>query len=216
MRIDPAGYPFIGAAGLLALLLAVTRYRVWGFAPLLIGLFFLYFFRDPDRVVRAGPGEVVSPADGRVLIAGDAKPASAPPGQWRQISIFLSPTDVHVNRIPIAGRVVRVERHPGRFLPAYRPEAATQNERTEVWIEWAGELIVVRQVVGVLARRIVTRLEPGAEVQTGQRYGIMKFGSRIDLYLPLSATMLVAPGARVVGAETILARLAVPSTETRE
>jgi phosphatidylserine decarboxylase len=170
-----------------------------------LALFMLYFFRDPDRAVPDLAGAVVSPADGRVLIAGDAEAASAPPGDWKQISIFLSPLDVHINRIPIGGRVARVEYTPGRFLAAYRPESARVNERNDVWIERDGEAVVCRQVVGVLARRLVCRVGPGAAVRTGQRYGLMKFGSRIDLYLPPRAAVRVAAGDRVRGGETVVA-----------
>jgi phosphatidylserine decarboxylase len=168
----------------------------------------LYFFRDPDRHSQAGPDDILSPADGRVLVAGDAEPAGAPAGTWRQISIFLSPVDVHVNRIPLGGRVTRVSYTPGKFLPAYRAEAASQNERNEIWIEHNGQTIICRQVVGVLARRILCRVGEGAEVTAGQRYGIMKFGSRMDLYLPPDATLTVRVGDRVRSGETTLARLA--------
>ena len=150
---------------------------------------------------------MISPADGRVLVAGPAESAGAPVGTWQQVSIFLSPMDVHVNRVPIGGRVTRVLETPGRFLPAYRPEAASQNERTEIWIERAGQTIVCRQVVGLLARRIVCRLAEGAQVETGQRYGIMKFGSRMDIYLPPDATIAVHVGDRVLSGVTRIARL---------
>jgi phosphatidylserine decarboxylase len=142
-----------------------------------------------------------------VLVAGPAQGESTPPGTWQQVSIFLSPLDVHVNRVPVGGRVTRVMETPGRFLPAYRSEAASQNERTEIWIERAGQTIVCRQVVGVLARRIVCRLGEGAQVEAGQRYGIMKFGSRMDIYLPPDATITVQVGDRVLGGLTRIARL---------
>jgi phosphatidylserine decarboxylase len=140
-----------------------------------------------------------------VLVAGAAEAASAPPGAWKQVSIFLSPIDVHINRIPIDGRVTRVDYTPGRFLAAYRPESARVNERNEVWIEREGGTVVCRQVVGVLARRLVCRVAPGAQVRTGERYGLMKFGSRIDLYLPPSATLRVAVGDRVRSGESVVA-----------
>ncbi len=115
-------------------------------------------------------GEVVlSPADGRVKFSGLANADAAPPGAWQQVSIFLSPMDVHVNRIPASGRVTRVSYTPGRFLPAYRPDAATANERSEIWIDHHGQTIVARQVVGILARRVVCRVQVGADVQAGDR-----------------------------------------------
>ena len=121
--------------------------------------------------------------------------------------MFLSPLDVHVNRTPVAGTVTRVEYHPGAFLPAYRKEAGELNEWTEVWIDRPGGPIVARQIVGVLARRIVCRLQVGDKVEAGQRFGVMKFGSRMDLFLPLSAKVRVKVGDKVVGGETTLATL---------
>ena len=204
MKIDRAGWPFVHGALVPALILAAVLpwlAAVFG----VIALFMVYFFRDPDRTVPDQADAVVSPADGRVLVAGEAERTSAPPGAWKQISIFLSPLDVHINRIPIGGRVTRVEYTPGRFLAAYRPESARVNERNEVWIERDGGIVVCRQVVGVLARRLVCRVAPGAAVRTGERYGLMKFGSRIDLYLPLHATLRVAVGDRVRSGETVVA-----------
>ena len=204
MTIDRAGWPFVLGALVPALALAfVLPWLAAVFAAL--ALFMLYFFRDPERVVPAQAGQVVAPADGRVLVAGEAEAAAAPPGSWKQISIFLSPLDVHINRIPIDGRVSRVQYTPGRFLAAYRPESARENERNEVYIERDGGTLVCRQVVGVLARRLVCRVAPGASVRTGERFGLMKFGSRIDLYLPPRSTLRVAVGDRVRGGETVVA-----------
>lgn len=210
MRIDKAGWPFI-VGGLLpaAMLLAARRPRLA--APCAaLAAFMAYFFRDPDRNVPADPDVVVAPADGRVMVARAADPRVAPPGEWLQVSIFLSPLDVHVNRIPIGGTIRRVDHRPGRFLAAYRPESALANERTEIWIDTGRELVVVRQVVGVLARRIVCRIEEGAVVRTGDRFGLMKFGSRMDVFLPPSATLVVGEGERTRGGETVIARLARP------
>ena len=150
---------------------------------------------------------MLAPADGRVLVAGQAATDVAPPGVWQQISIFLSPTDVHVNRIPVTGRVARVEFRPGRFLPAYRPDAGAANERSEIWVDHHGQTVIFRQIVGVLARRVVCRVAVGAQVRAGDRFGLMKFGSRMDVFLPLSAELLVAVGDRVRGGETIVARM---------
>jgi phosphatidylserine decarboxylase len=204
MKIDRAGWPFV--LGALAPALALAAFWPWMSGAFgAFALFMVYFFRDPERTVPDLPGAVVSPADGRVLIAGAAEPASAPPGDWKQISIFLSPLDVHINRIPIGGRVARVEYTPGRFLAAYRPESARANERNDVWIERDGAVAVCRQVVGVLARRLVCRVGPGAAVHTGQRFGLMKFGSRIDLFLPPHAILRAVAGDRVRGGETVVA-----------
>jgi phosphatidylserine decarboxylase len=207
MRIDSAGYPFIGGA-LVAAALAGAAFG-WAFAIPFVVLagFFLFFFRDPERRVTAAGDAVLSPADGRVLVAGAAVPAAAPPGEWLQISIFLSPMDVHVNRTPVEGRVTHVEYHPGKFLPAYKVEAGQLNEWTEVWFERHGRPVVCRQIVGILARRIVCRLKAGDTVARGQRFGVMKFGSRIDLFVPTDARILVKAGDRVVAGETVVAQV---------
>jgi phosphatidylserine decarboxylase len=174
---------------------------------LLLAAFFVFFFRDPDRTALFGDEDVVAPADGRVLVAGPAIAAAAPAGSWQQVSIFLSPLDVHVNRVPVSGRVTRVSYSRGRFLPAYRHDAATTNERSEIWIDHRGQTIVVRQIVGILARRVVCRIEAGTDVHAGDRFGIMKFGSRMDVFVPMSATLKVSVGESVRGGETVIAVL---------
>lgn len=206
MKIDKAGLPFIaGALGPAAALAGARRYG-WatGFAAL--GAFFAYFFRDPERQVPTAPGLVVSPADGRIVIAGPADRRWSPPGEWTQITIFLSPMDVHMNRTPVEGRVTRIEYKAGSFLPAYKVDASL-NELNEVWIDSHGEPIVIRQIVGVLARRIVCRVVEGQTLARGERIGLMKFGSRIDVFLPTRAEIVIEPGQHVVAGETVLARL---------
>jgi phosphatidylserine decarboxylase len=207
VRIDPAGYPFIFGA-LIAALLAGSL-ASWAFStPLFIlAAFFLFFFRDPDRQVTDRPDAVLSPADGRVMVAGTTTGQQAPPGQWQQISVFLSPMDVHVNRMPISGRVTKVQYHPGRFLPAYKTEAGDLNEYTEVWVDHHGQPVVFRQIVGILARRIVCRAREGDVVKAGDRVGVMTVGSRMDLFVPTTATLCVKAGDKVWGAVTVLAEL---------
>jgi phosphatidylserine decarboxylase len=204
MKIDRAGFPFIAAALVPAAALAATR-RYALSAPLaVLGAFMAYFFRDPERQVPQDADVVVSPADGRVMIAGPSDRRWAPPGDWKQITIFLSPMDVHMNRAPVGGRVTRIDYRPGRFLPAY-DESSNDNELNEVWIDYHGRPVVFRQVVGMLARRIVCRVHEGETLERGQRVGLMKFGSRMDVFLPMAATLLVSVGDRVVGGETVLA-----------
>jgi phosphatidylserine decarboxylase len=142
MKIDRAGVPFIvGALAPAAVLMALKR-PGWAAPFAALGGFFAYFFRDPDRYPPSDPDAILAPADGRVMVAGPAGP-EAPPGNWLQVAIFLSPMDVHINRAPAAGRIARVEYQPGCFLPAYRREAC-DNERTEVWIDHDGVHVVFR------------------------------------------------------------------------
>lgn len=206
MKIDRAGYLFIAAAAVPAAALALARRPVLAASFAALGGFLTYFFRDPERVVPQDAGLVVSPADGRVMIAGPSDKRWAPPGDWKQVTIFLSPMDVHINRTPVSGRVTRIDYRPGKFLPAYK-ESANDNELNEVWLDHGGRTVVFRQVVGMLARRIVCRVGEGEMLDRGQRVGLMKFGSRMDVFLPMDADLRVTVGQRVVGGETVLATL---------
>jgi phosphatidylserine decarboxylase len=206
MRIDRAGYPFIAAGLIPAAVLTANRKYALAAPFALLGGFMAYFFRDPDRNVPQDAALVVSPADGRVMIAGPSDGRWSPPGEWKQVTIFLSPMDVHMNRTPVDGRVTRVDYRPGKFLPAHTP-AANDNELNEVWIDHNGRTVVVRQVVGILARRIVCRVREGEVLERGQRMGLMKFGSRMDVFLPVDAELRVSVGQRVIGGETVLAVL---------
>ncbi len=208
MKIDRAGYPFIAGALLPALILTAFRRPRLGLPFALLAAAFAFFFRDPERHPPADADAVLSPADGRVVIAGDPQPGVPPPGAWRQVSIFLSPLDVHVNRMPVAGRVSRIEYRPGRYRAAYEDAAGAENERNEIWIDRDGGPVVFRQITGVLVRRVVCRARVGDVVAAGDRFGVMKFGSRIDLFVPASAHLLVSPGDRVRAGETVVARLA--------
>jgi phosphatidylserine decarboxylase len=207
LRLDSAGLPFIGGALALAIVSGAAIGWMLAVPFAALGLFFAFFFRDPERAVPDAAQHILSPADGRVLVAGAVQPGAAPPGDWQQISIFLSPMNVHVNRIPASGRVTSVDYKPGRFLPAYHQDAASTNERSEIWIDHGGQTIVARQIVGILARRVVCRARAGDEVRAGDRYGIMKFGSRMDVFLPLSARITVKVGDIVRGGETVIAVL---------
>ena len=207
MRIDPAGWPFVIGGLVAAVLLGVVAGAPYGWALVALSAFFLFFFRDPERSHSAGDRSVISPADGRVMVAGEPTGEAVPPGSWRQISIFLSPMDVHVNRMPVGGRVTQVRYHPGRFLPAYRHDAGDLNEYTEVTLDHDGTTVVVRQIVGILARRIVCRAKEGDEVTAGARFGVMKFGSRMDVFIPRGSTIQCTVGDRVIGGTTVLATL---------
>lgn len=212
MRIDPAGLPFIAGTLAPALAALVARRPKWAVPFGVAAGFMLFFFRDPDRVPTPGDHLVIAPADGRVMVAGPAEPGVAPPGEWQQVSIFLSPLDVHVNRMPFSGRVDHVEYRPGRFLPAYEPSAAAENERSEIWITQGTRTVVARQIVGVLARRVVCRAVAGTDVRAGDRFGVMKFGSRMDVFVPPTAVLEARVGDRVRAAETVIARFVEPGS----
>jgi phosphatidylserine decarboxylase len=216
MRIDPAGWPFITGPLAPAALLAAggratgrrwPRLAAW---PLLgLSAYMAVFFRDPDRrcdTTPAGADDVLSPADGVVMVAGEPQDDVAPEGDWQQVSIFLSVVDVHVNRSPYRGEVVESSYRKGSFLAAYRKESAHRNERSEIWLRDGERTVVFRQIVGVLARRIVTRTGVGQRLSTGERMGLMKFGSRMDVFVPRDCTITVTKGERVRGGETVIAR----------
>jgi len=207
MRIDPAGWPFVVGGLVVAIVAAFFAGTIFGLVLLGLTVFFLFFFRDPDRAIQAADEAVLSPADGRVMVAGPSTAQLFPPSQWQQISIFLSPMDVHINRMPIGGRIVNVAYHPGRFMPAFKAEAGDLNEYTEVTVDHGGQTIVFRQIVGILARRIVCRVKPGDEVRTGDRMGVMKFGSRMDVFLPLTADIQARVNDKVVAGRTVIATL---------
>ena len=216
MRIDPAGWPFV-IGGLLLAIIALWLFRpAVGITLLVLTTFFLFFFRDPERRIAAPDTAVLSPADGKVMVAGASTTQAFPADRWQQISIFLSPIDVHVNRLPVSGRVTSVKYHPGRFLPAYRSDAGELNEFTEVTIDHGGRTVVVRQIVGILARRIVCRVKQGDVVKAGDRFGVMKFGSRMDVFLPLGAALQTKVGEKVVGGETVLAMMPDVRSDKRE
>jgi phosphatidylserine decarboxylase len=215
MRLDPAGWPFV-LGGLVLAIVALWLFRpAVGVTLLVLTTFFLFFFRDPERKIVAAETAVLAPADGRVMVAGPSTTETFPSDRWQQISIFLSPIDVHVNRMPVSGRVVSVKYHPGRFLPAYRSEAGELNEYTEVTIDHGGQIVVARQIVGILARRIVCRVKEGDVVKAGDRFGVMKFGSRMDVFLPREAALQTKVGEKVVAGITVLAALPDARSQTR-
>ena len=203
--LDRAAWPFILGAVAVALVGAWLGGRWWALPGGVLALVFVFFFRDPERPLPTDQSLVISPADGLVMHVGPAG-ADAPAGTWQQITIFLSPLDVHVNRAPVSGRVTRVTHKAGQFLPAYKPESGAVNEQSEVWVDHDGRIAVFRQVVGLLARRVVTRVVEGDALVVGQRIGVMKFGSRMDVFLPTTLAVRVRKGERVVAAETVLAQ----------
>jgi phosphatidylserine decarboxylase len=202
-RVAREALPFF--LGLLAIAAAAW---VLGWIPVALGtllgaLLVLSFFRDPERPAPVAPGVVVAPADGRVVRIVPSTESRDP-----SISIFLSIFNVHINRVPVTGRVAAVERIPGRFRAAFRGEASDVNARVVVRIETPWGTVECVQITGLIARRIVCRLKPGDEVVAGQRYGLIQFGSRMDLHLPRSTMVLVELGLRTRAGVTPMARLA--------
>jgi len=199
------GFPFLISTGLISVLL-FTLGRALGQDALVYlggaagGCFLAvgFFFRDPDRRTPAVEGAVVSAADGRVVGIREVGLGGV------QVSVFLSVFDVHVNRIPFSGRVRTVQRRPGRFFWAFAERASSENEQVAVEIETAGRTLVVKQIAGFVARRIVCRATEGAQVRRGERFGMIKFGSRVDLILPAGSEVRVRVGDRVRAGETII------------
>src|SRR4029450_10449847 len=194
MRIPVAaeGWPFIFPPAIAACILAVVGWWVGALALALVTLAFLGFFRDPDRRPPSLPGAVLAPAEGKMMSIAQVEDRWVGPAT--RVSIFLSPLDVHVNRAPMAGIVRDVDYAAGRVLAACRPEASEENERCTVALETDAGRVGVRQIAGVLARRIVCRVRPGDKLQAGERYGLIRFGSRTDL--------VGARGAAIPGAES--------------
>ena len=203
MKIAPQGLPYAGlllGVGLVLIFYAPSRWVSLPFFAL--GVFVLYFFRDPERRAPADPRLLVSPADGTVVYAGKI-PGERSGGS--QVSIFLSILDVHINRSPLSATVDRVTYTPGRFFPAYREEASGSNEQNEILLKDENFEVTLRQIAGVVARRIVCSMKPGDRVERGQRIGLIQFGSRVEVFLPDSVRLRVGRGEHVRGGETVLA-----------
>lgn len=176
----------------------------WAVLPWVLAMFFLWFFRDPDRVIPSSPGALVSPADGKITHASVVTVDGA---KFARISIFLSVFDVHVNRSPIAGTVSEVRYQRGQFLNAMNQASAEQNEQNIVRVEGDGQTVVFKQIAGLLARRIVFNPKVGDRLERGQRVGLIKFGSRVDVLCDASAVLRVKVGDRVRGGASVLATL---------
>ena len=181
----------------------------WGIAPVLLAAFFLWFFRDPRRTIPAGPGLIVSPGDGLVT---ETISIATPDGPRQRISIFLSVFDVHVNRSPIGGVLSHVSYRKGQYLNAMNPASADRNEQNVVTVTGEGIQVTFKQIAGLLARRIVFNLREGDTVERGQRVGLIKFGSRVNVLIPGEAALRVKVGQRVKGGSSVLA--AMPNGES--
>lgn len=220
MKFAPEGYSFIigsllfsGTAAFIlwlvikngnsSVIISLTVFLLG--ASLMLVFLMAFFFRDPDRVIPGGEGLFVSPADGKVIRIRDVPDKQYTGAEAKEISIFMSPLDVHVNRSPCDGRVVAVRYSPGKFLAAYKDDASLRNENIVMVLENTHGKVLVRQVAGFIARRAVCRVKEGDVLKRGERYGIIKFSSRLDVYVPKSAEIMVKSGDKTTAGETIIA-----------
>ena len=217
--IHPAGWPFI------FLFWLVTFVVGYFWQPFLLpgsflSLWCIYFFRNPKRMTPIANDLVISPADGRVLSTGVVDlpiDIPLPDGEWRRVSIFMNVFDVHVNRAPVAGKVVVAAYHEGAFLNASHDKASEKNERQNMILEMkSGQQIGVVQIAGLIARRIILEAAIGDQLNVGQQYGLIRFGSRVDVWLPASATVQVLSGQSIIAGETVIADLSSSIPEITE
>jgi phosphatidylserine decarboxylase len=219
IKFSPEGYPFIFASLLITVIISV--FLIWDyrsgnynvtFYSLLFASCFLYvltifmafFFRDPERKIPGGEGIFVSPADGKVILIQGVYEKDYLNSESKEISIFMSPFNVHVNRAPCDGRVSVVKHSPGKFMAAFKDDSSIKNENIVMVLDSEGARVLVRQVAGFLARRAVCKAEVGGMLKRGERYGIIKFGSRLDVYLPKDTKVKVTLGEKVKAGETVI------------
>ncbi len=202
------GLPFIIPPGVMSLVAFVTGFVWAGVLLLLVTFFVIWFFRNPERTLPENPRQLVSPADGRVIRIEEVTSAEHPGRSFIKISIFMNVFNVHVNRIPCSGEVRSVSYKPGKFLSANLDKASALNERNTVLIQTDdGREIMTVQIAGLIARRIVCWLTEGMKVTRGERFGLIRFGSRVELFLPLGSTLLVKVGDKVTAGETPIGEL---------
>lgn len=217
MNIHKEGYKIIPIATLVLGLLYALLYWLIPFQMVQIGLaiaaviFFILivrFFRDPEFPIEKNDKQIIAPADGKVVVIEETEESEYLKEKRIQVSIFMSPLNVHVNRSPIAGEVTYFKYHPGKFLVAWHPKSSTDNERTSIGLKHSsGMEIMMRQVAGAVARRICFYSKPGESVQQGEKFGFIRFGSRIDLYLPLDSKIKVNIDDISYGGKTVIAEL---------
>ncbi len=206
-KIAAPGYSFLASSALLIFLGWLLSWG-WLWALGLAGLaFFAYFFRDPERDIPREPGVVVAPADGKVVFVDEVREDRYLHGQVRRVAIFMNVFDVHVNRAPVAGTVTEAQHRDGCFKAAWREDACTLNEQMALVLEEGDRRVLTVQIAGLLARRIISYVKPGQRLEQGERLGMICFGSRVDLYLPLEAEILVKVGDRVQAGSSVVARI---------
>ena len=209
--VAKAGYPFIFSAAFVTLIFALLGMTYLTLSGLVITFFVCGFFRDPDRVIPNTSAAIVSPADGKVIRVKSIDDSAFYEGRCTQISIFMSLFNVHVNRIPVAGTVKQVRYYPGKFFAANQDKASVQNEHNAVFLETAeGKQFCTVQVAGLIARRIICKVQSGDDVRKGQRFGMICFGSRLDVYLPDDVEIKVSAGDKVKAGSSVIGRFAMP------
>lgn len=214
LTLSPEGGPFVVSAMVAAILCGFFGWRT-DLTPLLLlsvifvtfSIFCFHFFRDPKRIPPEGETHILAPADGKVIFVGNIEYDPDMQTPARQISIFLSLFNVHANRMPVTGTITSISYRKGRFLAAFKEAASKVNEQTEIHIMTREHLVKVKQIAGILARRILCYLQEGDKVSSGYRFGFIRFGSRTDIVLPSEASILVTVGQKVVGGETIIGEL---------
>lgn len=205
--VAPPAWKFVAILLVAAVVLGVIYWPL-ALVPMVLALYVCWFFRDPNRKCPRIPGSFCSPADGKVVSVIEVPCPEMPGGRARRIAIFLNIFNVHIQRMPYAGKVTAIIQKEGKFINALNEKCSEENEQVTVWMEGEGGLVFgVRQIAGAIARRIVCYVENGEELQRGDRYGLIQFGSRVELFLPLTATVKVTPGQKVTGAQTCLAIL---------
>ncbi len=203
--VAKAGFPLILAAAFVTLIFALLGMTVLALLGVVVAFSFCGFFRDPDRVIPNQSGGIVAPADGKVIVAETIEGSAFINGRCKKISIFMSVFNVHVNRIPFDGVVQKVSHHPGKFFAANLDKASLQNEHNAVYLQTPdNKTICVVQVAGLIARRIICYVQPGMDLTKGQRYGLICFGSRLDVYLPDDAEITVAVGDKVKAGTSLI------------
>lgn len=202
------GYPFIGLFAFITLIFALLGWACLTTILLLLTLFSVYFFRNPERVTPTDANGVVSPADGKVIYVGKVQEDRYFKSEAIKVSIFMSVFNVHVNRVPFSGKVVDMFYNKGKFFNASLDKASLQNEQGGILLETeSGKRLLFVQIAGLIARRIVTYAQIGDQLNKGERYGLIRFGSRVDVYFPVDTEVLVKTGDRTVAGETILGQL---------
>jgi phosphatidylserine decarboxylase len=202
------GYPFIGYSAFITLLLSIAGYQLVAALMFLVTTFILAFFRDPERFVSFDEDAVICPADGKIISIEEVEDALFTHQKVKKVCIFMNVFNVHVNRLPCSGTVDKIIYHPGKFYSADSSKAALENEYAAAVLNLSGDKkMAVVQIAGLIARRIICWLEPGDTVVKGRRFGLIRFGSRVDLYLPLETELSIQHGQKVRAGETILGRL---------